>query len=144
LFQINEDIEHLGNKIIGPRPLDPLVICHAKINSNCNLLTSTILKGREKRLKKQCTTELLLKLQRILCTRNRSNTVYQLPVTKRNRFLPMAIDEQQGLNKHQKCACACSETYFCKSVWFSVFFHEKQRIYKLCYEPVVIKSDTVS
>jgi len=29
-------------KIIGPWPLDPLVICHAKINSNC------IHKGKEK------------------------------------------------------------------------------------------------
>jgi len=25
----------LGLKIIGPYPLDRLVICHAKINSNC-------------------------------------------------------------------------------------------------------------
>jgi len=41
--------------------------------------------------------ELLLKLQRILCTRNGSNTVYQLPVTKQNRFLPITIGEQQGL-----------------------------------------------
>jgi len=50
--------------------------------------------------KKQCTTELLLKLQRIFWTRNGSNTVYQLPVTKQNRFLPITIDEQQGLNKY--------------------------------------------
>ena len=45
---------------------------------------------------------LLLKLQRILCTRNGSNTVYQLPVTKQNRFLPITIDEQQELNKHHE------------------------------------------
>ena len=32
----------LGIKIIGPWPLDPLVICQAKINSNC------IHKGKEK------------------------------------------------------------------------------------------------
>ena len=32
----------LGIKIIGPWPLDPLVICHAKIISNC------IHKGKEK------------------------------------------------------------------------------------------------
>jgi len=40
-----------GIKIIGPRPLNPLVVCHAKINSNCNKLTSTILKGRTKKIK---------------------------------------------------------------------------------------------
>jgi len=38
----------------------------------------------------------------MLCTRNGSNTVYQLPVTKQNRFLPITIDEQQGLNKHHE------------------------------------------
>jgi len=32
----------LGIKVIGPWPLDPLVICHAKVNSNC------IHKGKEK------------------------------------------------------------------------------------------------
>jgi len=32
----------LGIKIIGPWPFDPLVICHAKINSNW------IYKGKEK------------------------------------------------------------------------------------------------
>jgi len=62
-------------------------------------MSSTILKGREKD-KKQSTTGLLLKLQRTLCTRNGSNTVYQLPVTKQNIFLPITIDKQQGLNKH--------------------------------------------
>ena len=31
-----------------------------------------------------------------------SNTVYQLPVTKQNRFLPITIDEQQGFNKHHE------------------------------------------
>jgi len=36
----------------------------------------------------------------MLCTRNGSNTVYQLPVTKQNRLLPITLDEQQGLNKH--------------------------------------------
>jgi len=64
-------------------------------------LTSTILKGKEKR-QKQCTTELLLKLQRIICTKKGSNTVYQLPVTKQNLFLPIIIDEQRGLNKHHE------------------------------------------
>ena len=38
----------------------------------------------------------------MLCTRNGSNKVYQLPVTKQNRFLPITIDEQQGLNKHHE------------------------------------------
>ena len=32
----------LGIKIISPWPIDPLVICHAKINSNC------FHKGKEK------------------------------------------------------------------------------------------------
>jgi len=27
---------------------------------------------------------------------------YSLPVTKQNRFLPITIDEQQGLNKHHE------------------------------------------
>jgi len=44
----------------------------------------------------------LLKLQRILCTRNGSYTVYQLPITKQNRFLPITINKQQGLNKHHE------------------------------------------
>jgi len=38
----NRKYSVLGIKIIGPWPLDPLVICHAKINSNC------IHKGKEK------------------------------------------------------------------------------------------------
>jgi len=106
-----------GIQFIGPRPLDTLVICHAKINSNCNKLTSTILKCREKRYK-QCTTELLFKLQCILCTRNGSNTVYQLPETKQNGFLLITIDKQQGLNKHHEirggeinCPCCPSRTF---------------------------------
>ena len=37
-----------------------------------------------------------------LSTINGSNTVYQLPVTKQNRFLPITIDEQKGLNKHHE------------------------------------------
>jgi len=56
-----------------------------------------------------CTTELLLQLLRILCTRNWSNTVYQLPVTKQNRFLPITIDEQQGLNKHHESRVIIAE-----------------------------------
>jgi len=44
----------------------------------------------------------LLKLQGNLCTTNGPNPVYQLPVTKQNILLPITIDEQQGLNKHQE------------------------------------------
>jgi len=40
--------------------------------------------------------------RRIICTRNGSNTVYQVPVTKQNRFLPTTTDEQQGFNKHHE------------------------------------------
>ena len=38
----NEEIQHLGHKNHRSLPLDPLVICHAKSNSNC------IHKGKEK------------------------------------------------------------------------------------------------
>jgi len=36
------------------------------------------------------------------CIGNGPNTVYQLPVTKQNRFLSINIDEKQGLNKHHE------------------------------------------
>jgi len=56
-------------------------------------LTSTILKGRKKNKNNA---------PQSYCLNYNVFFVNQLPVTKQNRFLPITIDEQQGLNKHHE------------------------------------------